>query len=227
MPDGDRDLVPRRSRHAGDADVEQAFAAITPDTIAKFLFTSGSTGTPKGRDQHPAHADVEPAGQGAEPGRFWKNVGDRLVILDWLPWSHTFGANHNFNLVLRNGGTLYVDGGKPAPGLVSRLAGQFAQRDADGLFQRTARLRHADISAARDDELRNRFFNEVKFAFYAGAALPQNLWDALEQLSIETVGTRCRWCRPGARPRPRRSPPTVISRQNAPAISACRFRAPN
>ena len=69
-------------------------------------------------------------------------------MLDWLPWSHTFGANHNFNLVLRNGGTLYIDGGKPAPGLFDDLACQSAQRGADGLFQRAARLRHADRGAA-------------------------------------------------------------------------------
>jgi feruloyl-CoA synthase len=69
----------------------------------------------EGRDQHPAHADLEPAGQGADldvPRGYRREARH----LDWLPWSHTFGANHNFNLVLRNGGTLYVDGGKPAPG---------------------------------------------------------------------------------------------------------------
>jgi len=91
--------------------------------------------------------------------------------------------------VLRNGGTLYVDGGKPAPGLFCDLAGQSAQRDADGIFQRAALVFDMLIAALRgDDELRRRFFSEVKFAFYAGAALPQNLWDALEALSVQTVG---------------------------------------
>ena len=101
----------------------------------------------EGRDQHPAHADLEPAGQGADLGV--PRGGADLVILDWLPWSHTFGANHNFNLVLRNGGTLYIDGGKPAPGLFATSLRQSAQRDADGVFQRAARLRHADRRVAR------------------------------------------------------------------------------
>ena len=75
-------------------------------------------------DQHPAHADLEPASQGADLD-VPREERD-LVILDWLPWSHTFGANHNFNLVLRNGGTLYIDGGKPAPA-VRDLAAQPAR----------------------------------------------------------------------------------------------------
>jgi len=111
--------------------VAKAFAAITPDSIAKFLLTSGSTGTPKAvintqrmlTSSQQAKAQIWP---------FLENPQTDLVILDWLPWSHTFGANHNFNLVLRNGGTLYIDGGKPAPAPVRDLARQSAQRDADG-----------------------------------------------------------------------------------------------
>src|SRR5262249_36878339 len=97
-------------------DVAQAFAAVTPDTIAKFLFTSGSTGTPKAviNTQRMLTSSQQAK---AQTWTFLEGAGENLVILDWLPWSHTFGANHNFNMVLRNGGTLYVDGGKPAPGL--------------------------------------------------------------------------------------------------------------
>ena len=95
--------------------VAKAFAAVTPDTIAKFLFTSGSTGTPKAviNTQRMLTSSQQAK---AQTWPFLDESHD-LVILDWLPWSHTFGANHNFNLVLRNGGTLYIDGGKPAPGL--------------------------------------------------------------------------------------------------------------
>ena len=95
--------------------VTKAFAAVGPDTIAKFLFTSGSTGTPKAviNTQRLLTSSQQAK---AQTWSFLENAHD-LVILDWLPWSHTFGANHNFNLVLRNGGTLYIDGGKPAPGL--------------------------------------------------------------------------------------------------------------
>jgi feruloyl-CoA synthase len=166
--------------------VEEAFAAVGPDTIAKLLFTSGSTGTPKAvintqrmlTSSQQAKAQTWPFLEGIEG----------LVILDWLPWSHTFGANHNFNLVLRNGGTLYVDGGKPAPGLFATSLSNLRSVMPTVYFN-VPRGFDMLIAALREDEaLRRRFFSEVKFAFYAGAALPQNLWDALEGLSIETIG---------------------------------------
>lgn len=167
-------------------DVTKAFAAITPDTIAKFLFTSGSTGTPKAviNTQRMLTSSQQAK---AQTWSFLEEGGD-LVILDWLPWSHTFGANHNFNLVLRNGGTLYVDGGKPAPGLFATSLANLRSVMPTVYFN-VPRGFDMLIAALRgDDELRQKFFREVKFAFYAGAALPQNLWDALEALSIQTVG---------------------------------------
>jgi feruloyl-CoA synthase len=167
-------------------DVAKAFAAITPDTIAKFLFTSGSTGTPKAviNTQRMLTSSQQAK---AQTWSFLDGIAD-LVILDWLPWSHTFGANHNFNLVLRNGGTLYVDGGKPAPGLFATSLVNLRSVMPTVYFN-VPRGFDMLIAALRgDDELRRRFFSEVKFAFYAGAALPQNLWDALEALSIETSG---------------------------------------
>jgi feruloyl-CoA synthase len=168
-------------------EVAEAFAAVTPDTIAKFLFTSGSTGTPKAviNTQRMLTSSQQARAQTwtfLQPGR-----GD-LVILDWLPWSHTFGANHNFNLVLRNGGSLYIDGGKPAPGLFATSLANLKSVMPTVYFN-VPRGFDMLIAALRvDEDLRRRFFSEVKFAFYAGAALPQNLWDALAQLSIETVG---------------------------------------
>jgi len=168
-------------------DVAKAFAAVTPDTIAKFLFTSGSTGTPKAviNTQRMLTSSQQAK---AQTWTFLEDGGVDLVILDWLPWSHTFGANHNFNLVLRNGGTLYVDGGKPAPGLFATSLSNLRSVMPTVYFN-VPRGFDMLIAALRgDDELRRRFFSEVKFAFYAGAALPQNLWDALEELSIKTVG---------------------------------------
>jgi feruloyl-CoA synthase len=168
-------------------EVAKAFAAVTPDTIAKFLFTSGSTGTPKAviNTQRMLTSSQQAK---AQTWSFLEGARDDLVILDWLPWSHTFGANHNFNLVLRNGGTLYIDGGKPAPGLFSTSLANLRSVMPTVYFN-VPRGFDMLIAALRgDDELRRRFFTEVKFAFYAGAALPQNLWDALEDLSIKTVG---------------------------------------
>jgi feruloyl-CoA synthase len=194
------------------AAVAKAFTAIGPDTIAKFLFTSGSTGTPKAvintqrmlTSSQQAKAQTWPFLDAAQ--------GD-LVILDWLPWSHTFGANHNFNLVLRNGGTLYVDGGKPAPGLFATSLANLRSVMPTVYFN-VPRGFDMLISALRDDEeLRRRFFAEVKFAFYAGAALPQNLWDALEELSIKTVG----------RPMPMVS--AWGSTETSPLATDCHFQA--
>jgi feruloyl-CoA synthase len=167
-------------------DVAKAFAAITPDTIAKFLFTSGSTGTPKAviNTQRMLTSSQQAK---AQTWTLLDGISD-LVILDWLPWSHTFGANHNFNLVLRNGGTLYVDGGKPAPGLFATSLANLRSVMPTVYFNVPRGFDMLIAALRSDDELCRKFFGEVKFAFYAGAALPQNLWDALEQLSIKTVG---------------------------------------
>ena len=186
---GDTDAISFRSVAATPetADVGKAFAAITPDTIAKFLFTSGSTGTPKAviNTQRMLTSSQQAK---AQTWTFLEDIGEKLVILDWLPWSHTFGANHNFNLVLRNGGTLYVDGGKPAPGLFATSLANL-RSVMPSVYFNVPRGFDMLIAALRSDEaLRTKFFSEVKFAFYAGAALPQNLWDALEELSIKTVG---------------------------------------
>jgi feruloyl-CoA synthase len=189
------------SGNAGDADalafrtvaatvettgVAKAFAAVTPDTIAKFLFTSGSTGTPKAVIN--TQRMLTSSQQAKAQTWTFLEQSDDLVILDWLPWSHTFGANHNFNLVLRNGGSLYIDGGKPAPGLFATSLANLKSVMPTVYFN-VPRGFDMLIAALRgDEELCRRFFGEVKFAFYAGAALPQNLWDALEELSIMTVG---------------------------------------
>jgi feruloyl-CoA synthase len=167
--------------------VVQAFAAITPDTIAKFLFTSGSTGTPKAviNTQRMLTSSQQAK---AQTWSFLDHAQGDLVILDWLPWSHTFGANHNFNLVLRNGGTLYIDGGKPAPGLFAASLANLRGVMPTVYFNVPRGFDMLIAALREDEELRHRFFTEVKFAFYAGAALPQNLWDALEDLSIKTTG---------------------------------------
>jgi feruloyl-CoA synthase len=167
--------------------VAKAFAAVGPDTIAKLLFTSGSTGTPKAviNTQRMLTSSQQAK---AQTWSFLEHAQADLVVLDWLPWSHTFGANHNFNLVLRNGGTLYIDGGKPAPGLFATSLANL-HSVVPTVYFNVPRGFDMLIAALRgDDELRHRFFSEVKFAFYAGAALPQNLWDAMEDLSVKSVG---------------------------------------
>ncbi|WP_375780997.1 feruloyl-CoA synthase [Bradyrhizobium sp. ma5] len=187
----DADALPFRTVAATpeSPDVAIAFAAVTPHTIAKFLFTSGSTGTPKAviNTQRMLTSSQQAK---AQTWTFLEQTGEALVILDWLPWSHTFGANHNFNLVLRNGGTLYIDGGKPAPGLFAASLANL-RSVVPTVYFNVPRGFDMLIAALRtDEELRRKFFEGTKFAFYAGAALPQNLWDALEELSLQTVGRR-------------------------------------
>jgi feruloyl-CoA synthase len=169
------------------AEVAQAFAAVGPDTIAKFLFTSGSTGTPKAviNTQRMLTSSQQAK---AQTWSFLEHAQGDLVILDWLPWSHTFGANHNFNLVLRNGGALYIDGGKPAPGLFAASLANLRSVMPTVYFNVPRGFDMLIAALREDEELSRRFFSEVKFVFYAGAALPQNLWDALEELSIKTTG---------------------------------------
>lgn len=186
-PDGFDDAIAFSSLTAASEtpDVDRAFSAVNHDTIAKFLFTSGSTGTPKAviNTQRMLTSNQSAKGQ------TWPFLGESgLTTLDWLPWSHTFGANHNFNCVLCNGGTLYIDSGKPAPGLFALSLANL--RDViPTVYFNVPRGYDMLIAALReDDELRRRFFSEVKLLFYAAAALPQNLWDALEALSIATVG---------------------------------------
>ena len=211
---GDAGAVSLRDIASGSEtpDVAKAFAAIGPDTIAKFLFTSGSTGTPKAviNTQRMLTSSQQAK---AQTWQFLEDPRTDLVILDWLPWSHTFGANHNFNLVLRNGGTLYIDGGKPAPGLFATSLANLRSIIPTVYFN-VPRGFDMLIAALRDDAgLCRRFFTDVKFAFYAGAALPQNLWDALETLSIKTVG----------RPMPMVS--AWGSTETSPLATDCHFQA--
>jgi feruloyl-CoA synthase len=171
---------------AGNA-VERACAAVGADTIAKFLFTSGSTGHPKGVIN--THGMLTANQQ--QSAQIWPFVAEKpLVLVDWLPWNHTFGGNHNFNLVLRHAGTLYIDDGRPLPHLVDLTVRNLSEVSPTIYFNVPAgyaallpRLEH-DAAFARS------FFAELRLIFYAGAALPQDLWSRLEAVALNTVGER-------------------------------------
>ena len=123
----------------------------------------------------------------------------RRCIVDWLPWNHTFGGNHNFNMMLRNGGTLYIDEGKPVPALIGRTVANLQGGVAHRLFQRAARLcGRCSTIWRRMQALQRSFFARLDLLFYAAAALPQTLWDRLEELSSRCAAARCRSSRPGA-----------------------------
>src|SRR2546425_4067771 len=164
--------------------MEREFAKVKPESVAKILFTSGSTGAPKGviNTQRMLCANQQMLAQA------WPFVEDRPpVIVDWLPWNHTFGGNHNFNLLLRNGGTLYIDGGKPAPGL-AEITARNLKEIAPTLYFNVPRGFDLLLPfLEKDEKLRRNFFRELDVIFYAAAALPQNLWDRIKALKPDVM----------------------------------------
>ena len=161
--------------------LEVAFSRLTPDTVAKILFTSGSTGTPKGViNTHRMLCSNQQSW-----AQVWPFLEDKVqTIVDWLPWNHTFGGNACFNMILRNGGTLYIDGGKPAPGLIDTTAKNLREISPTMYFNVPRGFDLLMPMLEIDAALRKSFFRELDLVFYAGAALPQNLWERLEKLAI-------------------------------------------
>lgn len=165
--------------------VDEAFARVGPDTVAKILFTSGSTGLPKGviNTQRMLTSNQEMI------AAVWPVLERKApVVVDWLPWNHTFGGNHNINIVLRNGGTMYIDEGKPAPGLVEKTARNL--RDVSPTIYFNVPRGYAMLLdfLERDPALAESFFRALDIVFYAGAALPQSLWERIEALARKTTG---------------------------------------
>ena len=160
--------------------LEREFSKVKPETIAKILFTSGSTGTPKGVIN--THGML--CANQQQLAQAWRFVAERApVVVDWLPWNHTFGGNYVFNLVLRNGGTLYIDGGKPVPGLVETTVRNLKEIAPTMYFNVPRGFDLLLPFLESDAGLRRNFFKDLDVLFYAAAALPQNLWDRLKKLA--------------------------------------------
>jgi feruloyl-CoA synthase len=166
---------------------ERARDRITPDTLTKFLLTSGSTGMPKAviHTQRMLTSNLQ-------------MIYDCLpflaeeppVLVDWLPWHHTFGGNHNYGLVLWNGGSLYIDDGKPTREAFAESAKNLREISPTVYFNVPRGFAELAVALERDADLARSFFARVKMLFYAGAGLSQEIWDRLHAVAARTCGER-------------------------------------
>jgi feruloyl-CoA synthase len=166
-------------------DVDRRCAALRREDVAKILFTSGSTGAPKGVLN--THGMLSANQQ--QMRQAWPFLVDEPpVLLDWLPWSHTFGGNHDSNMVLTNGGTLWIDDGRPVPGLVERTVRNLA--DAQPTIYLNVPAGYAALlpHLERDPAAARAFLSRLRLGFFAAAALPQQLWDRLQKLAADQGG---------------------------------------
>ena len=167
--------------------VDAAIAATGPDTIVKFLFTSGSTKMPKAviNTQRLWCANQQQMMQSMPV-----LAEAPLVLVDWLPWNHTFGGNHNFGMVVFHGGTLYIDDGKPTPTLMHETLRNLREIAPTVYFNVPTGFEAIALAMKTDDLLRKTLLSRVQMFFYAGAALAQPIWDSLYESQEREIGER-------------------------------------
>ncbi|MGY1604230.1 feruloyl-CoA synthase [Geodermatophilus sp. SYSU D00815] len=168
------------------AEVDRRCAALEGTDVAKILFTSGSTGAPKGVVN--THGML--AANQQQMRQVWPFLDEEPpVLLDWLPWSHTFGGNHDLNMVLTHGGSLWIDDGRPAPPLIGRTARNLVDVRPTLYFNVPAGYAALLPLLEDDADLARAFLARLRLGFFAAAALPQQLWDRLEALSTRHGGS--------------------------------------
>jgi feruloyl-CoA synthase len=170
--------------------VMQAYEAVLPDTHAKYLLTSGSTGKPKVviNTHRMLCANQQMMAQ------TWRFLDEeKPVLVDWLPWSHTFGANHNLNMVLCHGGALYIDEGRPAPGLIEKTVRNLREVKPTLLFNVPRGFDMLLPFLEADDAVAAEVFSRLRLAFYAAAALAPSTWRRLEAVAQRVRPARPLW----------------------------------
>lgn len=167
--------------------VEAAMHATGPDTIVKFLFTSGSTKLPKAviNTQRMICSNQQQMRQSMPA-----ILLEPLVLVDWMPWNHTAGGNHNFYMVVYNGGTMYIDDGKPTPALLNETLRNLREVAPTWYFNVPVGFEAIARAMETDDTLRRNFLSRVHQLFYAGAALAQPIWDSLYASAEKEFGER-------------------------------------
>jgi len=169
--------------------VDAAHATVGPDTIAKFLFTSGSTKLPKGviNTQRMLCSNQQMIRQ-----CFPQLIDEPPVLVDWLPWNHTFGGNHNVGITIYNGGTLYIDEGKPTPSLIGETLRNLREIAPTMYFNVPKGFEEIANALELDAQLRATLLSRVKMFFFAGAGLSQPVWDKLDRVAEAHAGERIR-----------------------------------
>jgi feruloyl-CoA synthase len=169
-------------------DVDESIAGITPDTIGKLLFTSGSTGMPKAvintQAMMCANAAMMMQVRPRDPN------APQATYLDWMPWNHTMGGNALFNPVLIEGGTLYIDDGRPMPGMIEETLRNL--HEISPTYYANVPAGYAALAAAmeNDDALCRSFFRNLGLMAYGGARLPDDLYDRMQALAVRATGER-------------------------------------